>query len=1406
MAKKGFIIVEGATAFCSNSIANNSKATAVPMQVKSQKKKLRKNKYFAQNKPIATYLDDTADNFGGGTGFNLCKGPDGKPYSCKAKCNLKYKDYYENVEFNKSMKILLDVSTAICPGYGVPGTVSFATTGQSNNISQIDVKEADEFSVANISPQWETSTATETSTTSVASISMSAPLMADKISGTYYYLKLAKQGFPNFPSALSFISKNLTLTAKFKGDSSKIIWAIFKGEGTKNKVKTFTGLGSVFNQDLEKIFEDQKEGKYRIEAYGKKAGDNKCAIIIEVVSDFVKSIKSPGSSSLINIPVPFSVELKLESTQDKIKTLNLSEMNSFFSKTKLYWRVKQESRTIYNNSNSTNSQILDVKNIENQIIITFKNAGKYSIEAFTDPNDPKPEFVDVKIENTLGLMGVKGDSGLLRYNDALKVEVSEFNVKYLPNTGKTVHWYLKKDGVGRISAFENSASFSSSTINKSVGSLLVYDAKFTNAQYFGKYILEAYANPIAAGKQPSFSGSDCFHFEVIRNTLDKFTLPATIIPKGTKIKYAAEGRISKLIGNEVITLELPPNVLDNKDGTLTFEKLGEYSLVAYLAGDYTDDKKILTKIKVSDPAVKRALWAYNTGVKRTESGFAEETYGFLEIEGLQNQALKVKVWVKGDGDGFYKEKEKYLLEEKSVTLDSEGKASFLIETTEEYKTKLKTAVPRTSENPNPKYRLTFTIELQANTSADIILPGKVGITGTRPVVIDDGTTYLEVLDTNEELTITSEQKIVSIMFSTEDGKDIQRAQTFYGKTHKIWVHTVNMADETLKIDVLKEVPKEGLNETDHIIYTHESKENYKEEKVGKDGLLEVSFTPKPEWKDPPKNFDYYIAQVSRLFVDPKDNTKHIWNPEKIQLTINNTLNASLVRTEDMEKLGIKAYKEDGTAFTQDEMLELRKQFIFYESGCLKVSQLETPEVIDNDVVPVVVEMAEVRKQKTCYCDRPFSVDEMKNLVKTINGKEDIWSHSNCKIDDKSYERLTHELNSMFAHYDINECIQKIAFLAMTSVETGFFQTAGEIVGDTASSNYHYSGRGILQLTGSGSKPVIYTDYQATLNSKIFDIINNPDLVATNIHLAVDSGGFVWKHVKVVRWENRTKKKDETQADYEAKMKAFKWKREKFSKGIGKSLNETALLMKENEEDYFFLIARMLQGYLPKSTSDYPETLHYERRKENLQKLKIWFKFDKNVCDDSAVILDDNDILSNPEFNYVKVAGSFIGTSEFSKGNNPVITTFFTETGYKYDEGTSWCASFQNYCLLKGNPEIPKNNALNAVSFSYSGYEEVETPFYGSYMVRSDSNIFYKAGSYGHVAIVVGIVGNAFAQLGGNQAVPGESSGTTVNVVLRERANNVKYFHPTGVPKIKLGKPLFTPAEKTASKDTGNMTK
>ena len=61
---------------------------------------------------------------------------------------------------------------------------------------------------------------------------------------------------------------------------------------------------------------------------------------------------------------------------------------------------------------------------------------------------------------------------------------------------------------------------------------------------------------------------------------------------------------------------------------------------------------------------------------------------------------------------------------------------------------------------------------------------------------------------------------------------------------------------------------------------------------------------------------------------------------------------------------------------------------------------------------------------------------------------------------------------------------------------------------------------------------------------------------------------------------------------------------------------------------------------------------------------------------------------------------------------------------------------------------------------------------------------------------------AYAQLGGNQAKPGSSEGTTVNVVLRYPDYNARYYHYKHLPKIPLFLPLFKTATDNPQKQLG----
>jgi hypothetical protein len=270
------------------------------------------------------------------------------------------------------------------------------------------------------------------------------------------------------------------------------------------------------------------------------------------------------------------------------------------------------------------------------------------------------------------------------------------------------------------------------------------------------------------------------------------------------------------------------------------------------------------------------------------------------------------------------------------------------------------------------------------------------------------------------------------------------------------------------------------------------------------------------------------------------------------------------------------------------------------------------------------------------------------------------------------------------------------------------------------------------------------------------------LVARNIHLVVDSGGFVWKKKRVPTWGHPKKKSDETQTDYEKRVDAYKWKREKFKKGLGKTLNEVALLMKEDEETFFFLIARILQGYLPKSKDDYPNELHYDQRKANLEKLKKWFKYDKNVCNETEES-DLNGIMPP----WMKVAWEeyekYKGKHNKQSPLKERICDYFNNSNYKAGTNeTSWCAAFVTWCLNKSSPsyEEPKGDGdVKARAFTPKGkYKEYywekakvtnnNKPAYGAIaMIRWDTT------GTEHVAFVIGKTKTGrIALLGGNQSI------------------------------------------------------
>lgn len=219
----------------------------------------------------------------------------------------------------------------------------------------------------------------------------------------------------------------------------------------------------------------------------------------------------------------------------------------------------------------------------------------------------------------------------------------------------------------------------------------------------------------------------------------------------------------------------------------------------------------------------------------------------------------------------------------------------------------------------------------------------------------------------------------------------------------------------------------------------------------------------------------------------------------------------------------------------------------------------------------------------CYCNRDFTEKEVKDLIVAMRKVEKITSEAlfnqeNCPIDaaDKTYARLTTELNLAMNKYNINTCIRKIHFLAQSYHESSRYGTTLEFASGTKynpdnhddakkmentvdGDGPRYKGRGILQITWRKSQKA-YMTYALSKEPELFGgktidqlfdrtaqykekyiyfqdkkddkgnvvtgkngkpvkekIVEEVDvdaasLIARNLHLAFDSSGWYWENL------------------------------------------------------------------------------------------------------------------------------------------------------------------------------------------------------------------------------------------------------------------------------------------------------
>ncbi|MCD7099399.1 hypothetical protein [Stenotrophomonas sp. MMGLT7] len=151
----------------------------------------------------------------------------------------------------------------------------------------------------------------------------------------------------------------------------------------------------------------------------------------------------------------------------------------------------------------------------------------------------------------------------------------------------------------------------------------------------------------------------------------------------------------------------------------------------------------------------------------------------------------------------------------------------------------------------------------------------------------------------------------------------------------------------------------------------------------------------------------------------------------------------------------------------------------------------------------------------CYCHRDMTEDEIREIVLAMRKSEGavydrvgdrLFTENNVSLPeaDRTYARLTDELNAAFDAYGIDTCIRRLHFLAQAYWESDRFRTTKEY--GSGHRYAPYDGRGLMQLTWRRA----YEMYESQTGTSC---VQTPDNISNSLHHSVDSAAWYWRQGK-----------------------------------------------------------------------------------------------------------------------------------------------------------------------------------------------------------------------------------------------------------------------------------------------------
>ncbi|KFF13071.1 hypothetical protein IW15_09910 [Chryseobacterium soli] len=246
----------------------------------------------------------------------------------------------------------------------------------------------------------------------------------------------------------------------------------------------------------------------------------------------------------------------------------------------------------------------------------------------------------------------------------------------------------------------------------------------------------------------------------------------------------------------------------------------------------------------------------------------------------------------------------------------------------------------------------------------------------------------------------------------------------------------------------------------------------------------------------------------------------IYRSESIKITADLYDSSGFIITKGIFDKGIDLPFGDPDADSQHYFIEIitldigaeSVKFGVHSEGLMEVENVKSPAVVKGEKEP------NKQEKGKCFCNRKINGEELKEMVTAMRkatfddagenfykwNKDNLFTGGHEQFTVKTYDKFAEVLNKTFENYDINTCIRKIHFLGQCYHETGAFMKSVE---GKKSQDYWYDpyrGRGFIHLTLRGN-------YQKFKDNSGYDVVNNPQLVSTNIEVAAMSSGWYWKY-------------------------------------------------------------------------------------------------------------------------------------------------------------------------------------------------------------------------------------------------------------------------------------------------------